>query len=230
MDLDQIEEILASRSLSSNTRRAIRNCKICIIDDKLAELKTFVAALRNEGFNNLVEKRAVLSIHELITADFDLIVLDLSGIAGEIFTDDGLGVLHKLKTSAPSVPVLVVTGSSFTAESSKTLNLADAIRNKPISPSDLATEVEDLLKYRKDHHWGGLAVLRELQHLTPTIEKRLTFWQKFLLNRQKKAIAKSIIQSSFDTLTLVIKILELAAYLDDQSSRLCQIIQGMSGE
>ena len=208
-NLNALEDVLINRGFSESTRRAIRNAKICIIDDKVDDLKSVVESLNSEGFTNLVEISQVESANEIVSAGYDLIVLDLSGVAKSRYADDGIGLLEHLKLDAPNVPIMVVSGSRPSHHKAPILAKADLHLTKPVKPSDLAMDAESLLKFRKDPYWGALATLKELKAISPSISERLSWVQQLRLWWLKRTLEKSITDGSesiVKTLGVVAKI------------------------
>ena len=155
-DLNILENQLDQRGYSQEVRVAIRNARICIIDDRIDDLRGVVSGLKNEGFTNIVEVEQVNSIEELLEKRYDLVVLDLRGVAVQISSADGYGVLQHLKSAQPALPVLVLTGSTTPPDKVNVIALADLIRSKPVKALELVSDVEQLLRPYKDQHWAAL--------------------------------------------------------------------------
>ena len=100
-ELNMIEGRLFDYGLNKNAMENIHNSKICIIDDKIEDLKSMTDGLRREGFTNLTEYAKVDSVNSLIVSNFKVIILDLNDIAKDITDEDGIGVLIKLKEQEP---------------------------------------------------------------------------------------------------------------------------------
>ena len=212
-DIQRLEEELRSRGLSSSVRTAIRNAKIAVVDDHIEDLKGVLDGLRAEGFNNLVEMRTLSSVNALLEADFDLVILDLVGIAPSISAYDGVGVIAALKKANPALPVLVVSGNTITPNVARLLNEADLIRSKPVLPVELAHDVSELLCIRKDEHWAGVAVLNEVHRLQPEIRERLNWQQKLLLGWHINRLAKQIAANSPNVVMRLVKITDIVTKL-----------------
>lgn len=208
--LKELEKELDVRGYPSEVRRSIRNAKICIIDDKIDDLKSFIDGLKKEGFTNLIEKSHVESINELVENGYELIVLDLKGVAEDISSDDGIGVLEALKQSAPALPILVISGTTTSPDKAKILSQADLIRTKPVLPAELASDVEEILKKRKDPYWSALTILEELEKIWPEIKKNFSYKDKIVLWWLKQSISSSI-RNSDENITS--KILKLAVII-----------------
>lgn len=190
--LQDIERDLDRRGVTPEVRKAIHSAKIAVIDDRIDHLKSFIEGLKGEGFTHLVEVQQVESIDALVREEFDLVILDLDGVASDVVDGDGLGVLRELKRIRPALPILVVSGSQPNAEQSRTLRMADAVRNKPIRPGDLAREVEELVKYRKDELWTSLAVLQALRQLTPDLQEKLGAYDRARLRFTEWRLVKGV--------------------------------------
>lgn len=224
--LNKIEQNLTKRGYTPNVRNAIKNSKICIIDDGIQDLKSLIKGLKAEGFNNLVEKKKVNSVNELLQEDYDLIILDITGVAKEISAEDGIGVLSELKRNNPALQVLVVSGSSFSPELSQRLSQADLIRNKPVLPSDLSADVDELLKYRKDEYWAALSILRELRHLKPDIVEKLNLLERIKLRILQFRITKNLETFDSSITNKFIKISDIVTKLGTIGLRIIKISQG----
>lgn len=171
--LKELEIELEQRGFSPEVRKAIRNAKICIIDDKIEDLKSLTDGLKKEGFTNIVEKKTIKSITDIVNEAYDLLILDLAGIAEDICNDDGIGAFAAIKEADPVLPVLIVSGSTITPDMAKVLSKAELIRTKPVLSADLALDVDNLLKIHKDEFWGALAILKEIHRLHADISRKL---------------------------------------------------------
>jgi len=201
--LKEIEYKLANKGLSSEVRKAIRNEKICIIDDKIADLKSMIDGLKREGFTNLIEMSKSPPVNELLDAHYDLIVLDLNDVATDLCKDDGIGILNHVKTKVPTQPVLVVTGLAISADKSTILNKANLIRQKPVKPSDFASDIEQILRVKKDRFWASIAILNELNTIKTEVENEFSLWMKIRLAWQRRKLEKQLINQDSDILTQI---------------------------
>lgn len=225
--LKELERELDGRGYDAGLRRAIRNAKICIIDDQIEHLESFISGLRNEGFSNLIEKSHVASINELIEGNYELIVLDLQGVAEDISANDGIGVIEALKQSDPALPILVVSGTQTTPDKASIVNQADLVRIKPVLPGDLASDIEEILKFRKDQYWGALAVLKELHRVKPDIVHDLKFVQQVKLWWLQRAITKKIKKHEGNVISKVLKIASIVDKFGSATLRIVAIAKGL---
>ena len=225
-DLRLLESELDRRGLSSSVRTAIRNAKIAVIDDHIEDLKGVLDGLRAEGFNNLVEMRGVSSVNALLELDFDLIILDLVGIASGISAHDGVGVLTAIKKADPVLPVLVVSGNAITPNVARQLNEADLIRSKPVRPVELAQDVSELLRVKKDEYWAGVAVLNELHRLQPDIREKLSWQHRLMLGWHVHRLSKQIASGSPGILHRLLRITDIVSRLGTVALRVTKLGAG----
>jgi DNA-binding response OmpR family regulator len=226
--LKELEKKLDKEGYTSEVRKSIRNAKICIIDDQIEQLKSFIDGLKKEGFTNLVQKSHVESINEIVESDYELIILDLKGIAEDISSTDGIGVLESLKQSAPALPILVISGTTTTPDKAKILSQADLIRTKPILPADLASDVEEILKMRKDPYWSALTVLKELHRIKPSIINELTYIDRIKLWWIQRTIIKKIKNREDDVVSKVLKLSSIVSKLGSIAIRIVTIVKGLN--
>lgn len=227
IDLEKIREHLEAKGLSAETREKIRSSKICIIDDKIEDLQGMTSALRREGYNNLIELEEVPSINELLNRNYDLIILDLGGVAESLSKDDGYGVLQNLKISDPYLPVLVVTGSTTPPEKVNIINQADLIRSKPVLPADLSYDVELILIHKKNEFWAGLELLSALNQIKDEINKNISLVSKIILHFHKKSIAKKILNDENDIVSTIFKVANITSKLGKISLKINKIATGI---
>lgn len=227
INLIEIKNNLESKGLPSDIREKIRSSKICIIDDKIEDLQSMTASLRREGFNNIIEHKSVPSIIELLDSHYDIIVLDLGGVATGLSKDDGYGVLQLLKSSDPFLPILVVTGSTAPPDKIEILSKADLVRSKPILAAELAGDVELILRNKKSEFWASLEVLSELNKINSEIQKDLPIWDKFFLHMHKKSIATKILNEEKDVVGKIIKVAKITSKLGKVALKIQKISSGI---
>ena len=223
IDLESLKRNLEAKGLSQETRNAIRSSKICIIDDKIEDLKSMTSSLRREGFSNLIELARVPSISGILNDNYDLVILDLGGVAEDLSKDDGYGVLSQLKTTNPSLPVLVVTGSTTPPNKVEILNMADLIRSKPVLPAELSADVEIILRNIKDEFWGALEILRELNKIDRRVSSDLSLVDKIKLHFNRKAVIKKLAAEDKNIVTKLINIARITTKIGKAAIKIQRI-------
>lgn len=222
-DLTNLEQELAQRGLLASVRAEIRKAKIAVIDDRVEDLKGILDGLRREGFTNLVEIPEVRSVNELLTAGYDLVVLDLVGVAESVTEADGIGVLAAIKRASPQTAVLVVSGNAISPALATELRQADLIRTKPVLPADLAADVEALLKVKNDQFWAGLAVLKEVYRLEPELRERLGWKQRAMLWWNSMRLARQLANRDPGVIQRLVKISDVVSRLGVIAVRITSI-------
>ncbi len=225
--LKELEQELSQRGFTPDVRKAIRNAKICIIDDQIEHLKSFIDGLKKEGFTNLVQKNCVESVNELLESGYDLIILDLKGVAEDISAEDGIGIIETLKQSNPTLPVLIISGTTTTPDKASILSQADLIRTKPVLPADLASDVDDILKTRKDLYWSAFAVLKELKRIQPEISQDLSIPDKIRLWFLQRSIINKVIKHDESVASKVLKVASVVGKLGSIAIHITTIAKGI---
>lgn len=158
--------LLKRRSLASlekplSLRELRKQTKIVVIDDD--ENAFPVKALQEEGYT-IEYWPEVRSLDRLEQGDFDIIVLDIAGVAKKFSPeDDGFGVLQHLKANNPSQIIVAFSGQSFDLSKQQFFRLADDTMPKPVNPLKCKQVLDHLIESRMTvkHLWETVvAVLR----------------------------------------------------------------------
>ena len=199
----------SDNGLSEEVIREIRNSKVCIIDDKIEDLKSLHDGLKKEGFSNLTKHKKSPSVNDILNEHYDIILLDLNDVANEITEMDGLGILQMLKERNPSLPILVITGQNPSPEVRDITNMADLVRKKPVLASDLANDVDTILRSYHDKFWASILLLKELNSIDIELRRKLSLFQRFKLHQLRKGIEKKLTEKQEDIITKLEKTLKL---------------------
>lgn len=120
------------------TKRAL----ILVVDDEEAMLEVYQDTLSRLGVEVVAKRdpRDVVALFEQ-NGHYDLVLLDL-----RMPHVDGLTLLERIRTTHPSIPVLVITGypSKESAQRCRELGALHYIR-KPFDPEDLLRRVRRVL-------------------------------------------------------------------------------------
>ena len=165
-----------------------KRVRILVIDDDKNSfpLKLF----QDEGY--AVDYWAhVESVEKLQRGDYDIIILDIGGVAEQWGPEDGLEILEHLKKVNPSQVVVAFSGRSFDLSKNRFWKLADDSLAKPVNAAKCKRMIDRLIKDKLtvNHFWQTiLPVLQEdglTQHQTDRIERKLV---KALLRKDKKSV------------------------------------------
>ena len=151
-------------SLDTLTRRSQdelrRRVKVVVIDDDANGFPT--KELQAEGYT-IEYWEAVKSLERLERGDFDIIVLDIAGVAGHLCEDDGLGVIERIKQVNPYQIVVALSGQTYDLRKQRFFKLADDHIGKPAEVIRCMTVLDDLIgeKLTVEHLWASVeAILR----------------------------------------------------------------------
>jgi hypothetical protein len=131
--------------------------RIIVVDD---EDHFPVDLFRNEGYS--IEKwNRVQDYGKLASGVYDIIVLDIKGIAEHISAEDGLGVLEDLKNSNPAQIVIAYSQHSFDLSKSRFYMLADERIAKPSDFLRMKRIIDSLIasKFQPKRYYDQLQVL-----------------------------------------------------------------------
>lgn len=195
-----------------------KRAKIVVIDDDPDSFPYDV--LRNEGYTiEFWEK--VKSLSRLENGDFDIIILDIGGVATEYTKEDGLGVLEHLKKYNPSQIVVAFSGQTFDLGKTRFWKMSDDSLTKPVDAIKCKEVIDTLLqeKFTLKHYWDGLVSIlraegisdREIGNLERKIAKAIKDGNK----NEVMSLIKSITDKGDIALKLVnlgTKILTLCGF------------------
>lgn len=104
----------------------LKKAKIFFLDDEKKAVNQFMTHLENEGFTNLIHKKDISALNEVIDIQADLIFLDITGVGASLDSnEEGLSVLSYVKKHSPWTAVIVLSGSVFPATKANALSQAD---------------------------------------------------------------------------------------------------------
>lgn len=119
-----------------------KRVKIIVIDDDKNAFP--VKALQTEGY--MVEYwKEVQSLDKLENGEFDIIVLDIGGVAQHLSEEDGLGVLKQIKRRNPAQVVVALSGQTFDIGKSAFFKQADDVLTKPVDVIRCRQVIDDLM-------------------------------------------------------------------------------------
>jgi len=149
---------LESLSILVDFQDAKRLAKILVIDDDPNAFP--LEQMTNEGYHVEYWEK-VRSISPLEQNEFDIIILDIAGVAKEFSEDDGLGILETIKANNPSQLVIAFSGESFNLGKNRFWEMADGVLCKPVDTVTCKREIDALLKARftLQYCWNNITFL-----------------------------------------------------------------------
>ncbi len=106
--------------------------KVLLVEDDETALAMYAAALRMEGFRVRTALDGVSALHILESFDPDVVILDL-----KLPMASGFEVLHELRATRLTTPVIAVSGHEPGLELAKRNPDFFAALRKPFDPDDL---------------------------------------------------------------------------------------------
>ena len=182
-----------------------KRAKIIVIDD---DPNSFPCELlRKEGYTIECWQK-VESLSRLEKGDFDIIILDIGGVAGEYSPQDGLGVLEHLKNYNPSQIIVAFSGQTFDLGKTRFWKMADDSLSKPVDVIKCKEVIDHLLqeKFTLGHYWEGLISILRSEGISDTDIERLE-------RRVAKAIKKGDKKEVMSTIKSVTEKAEIAGRL-----------------
>ena len=125
-----------------------RETTILLVDDEPAILRALQVSLESQGYAVSGVTTGEQALARTAAAPPDLVLLDL-GLPGM----DGVEVLRRIRTFAPTLPVVVVSAHGDDATKVRALDLgADDYVSKPFSVPELLARVRDRAPPRRARH------------------------------------------------------------------------------
>lgn len=153
-----IADVSVKLPLSELRKRA----RILVVDD---DPTAFPHKLLQKDGYNVTYWKGVDSIRDLESGEFDVIVLDIHGIAApEVSSLGGIGILSHVKKYNPGQIIIAYSGEKYDLRHADFWNIADDYLGKPSSLLDCKQKIDALLeqKFTANYYANVLrALLRE---------------------------------------------------------------------
>jgi DNA-binding response OmpR family regulator len=138
-----------------------KRVKTVVIDDEESSFP--FKLLQDDGYTiewwPCVDSR---KLQRLESADFDIIILDIVGVAAPgLSSTDGLGVLRRVKSVNSSQVVVAFSGQSFDLSKTEFWRLADDALSKPVTIIKCKELLDRLINERitLPRYWGAISEL-----------------------------------------------------------------------
>jgi DNA-binding response OmpR family regulator len=158
-----------------------------------------IEILRQEGYN-IDHWAEVQSLAKLEDGEYDIIILDIGGIATKLTASDGLGILEHLKEKNPSQVIVAFSGQSFDIQKSRFFKLADDVLAKPAEPLKCKQVIDLLLetKFTFDHMWKAIAEVLRIQHVPDATIGTLARQVRTAIRRGEKPDYVSVLKKALN--------------------------------
>jgi DNA-binding NtrC family response regulator len=180
--------------------------------------------LRKDGFNVTHWLRVdSASLRELEQGAFDIIVLDIVGIAdASVATNGGLGLLKHIKRVNPAQVVVAYSGQRFSVSDQEFFRLADETLAKP-TDFVRVTEILDALlaeKFNLQHYWDGVSALLQEAGVSRAAIRGIEKDFVRALTRGQQQDTKGILQRVLHNPEAVVRVAGILSSLADLYLRL----------
>ncbi len=144
-----------------------RRTKIVVIDDE----NSFPTKLFNDEGYSIEKWDEVKDYSKLEKGLFDIIVLDIKGVAQHISKDDGLGVLVSLKNNNPAQIIISYSQHSFDLSKIEFFQLADENIAKPSDYLKIKNIIDNLisLQFKPERYISTLDQILSKNHIEEKI-------------------------------------------------------------
>jgi len=165
-----------------------KRARVLVIDDDADAFPCEL--LQNEGYNVRYWSK-VENLHDLENGEFDLIVLDIFGVApARVSENDGLGILEHLKKHNPAQLVIAYSGQKYDLSQSSFWSMADDYLGKPSSLIGCKEKIDGLLRrsFTPQHYWQAAAAMLQEAGVT---DKKLSAIEGAVAKSLKRRTAPS---------------------------------------
>jgi DNA-binding NtrC family response regulator len=147
---------LAEVSLRPPTEVLSKIAKILVIDDDPNSFP--LKPLQSEGYH-IEQWATVQDIGSLERGEFDVVFLDVKGVAGHWSTEDGIAVLQHVKAVNPTQVIVAFSAHTFDLSKSSFWKLADDTLRKPVDALRCKQIIDNLLvsTFTFEHLWDGMS-------------------------------------------------------------------------
>jgi DNA-binding NtrC family response regulator len=158
---------LKNFKVSDDFNELKRRTKIVVVDDE----NSFPTKLFNDEGYSIDKWDEVKDYSKLENGLFDIIVLDIKGVAQHISEDDGLGVLVSLKKNNPAQIIISYSQHSFDLSKIEFFQLADEYIAKPSDFLKIKNIIDNLIssQFKPDRYISTLDQILSKNHIEEKI-------------------------------------------------------------
>ncbi|WP_163714530.1 response regulator [Mangrovibacterium lignilyticum] len=186
-----------------------KRIRIVVVDDE--EDSFPVKLFQTEGY--AIDKwEKVLDYGKLESGFYDIIVLDIQGVAMHISEDDGLGVLESLKSNNPAQIIIAFSQHSYDLSKSRFWELADEKIAKPSDFLKMKKIIDNLIvtKYKPDRYINTLRGVLENKEFKPAERKSIDKLITNTINSGMKPDLEKILSGTNASLELIKQVISIS--------------------
>jgi len=185
-----------------------KRLRIVVIDDE----DSFPIQLFQEAGYSIDKWNAVDNYSKLESGFYDIIVLDITGIADHISEDDGLGVLEDLKRYNPTQIIIAFSQHSFDLSKARFWQMADDYIAKPSDFLKIKRVINNLIetKFTSERYLNSIEELIYSSNLSTKEKNNAKKYLYDTYNLRRNVDREKLIEISKSNMDLVSKILTLS--------------------
>lgn len=167
-----------------------RRVRILVIDDDKNSFP--IQELKKEGYAiDYWSKVAPGDLRKLEEGEFDIIILDIVGVATKLSVHDGLGLLEHLKEYNPAQVIVAFSGQSFSIDKSAFWKKADDTLQKPVDALKSKEVIDHLIleKLTIENHLSSIRQLLLSNGIQPNVVNKIE--KNILASIQGKSVTSS---------------------------------------
>ena len=185
-----------------------KRARILVVDDD--ENSFPVELLKKEGYA-IDYWPKIESLSKLERGDYDIIILDIGGVAKEYSSEDGLGVLEHLKEVNPSQIVVAFSGQSFDLSKNRFWQLADDSLSKPVDATKCKRMIDNLLQTKMTLHnyWQAAVQILKAEGVSDDKIKNLEKKVVDTLQRKEKTDVQTMLNSVCNNTDIAVRLIKV---------------------
>src|SRR5205823_3756955 len=175
------KKTIAQASVKLPLSELRKRARILVVDDDPTAFPHKL--LTKEGYN-VTYWRKIDNIRDLESGEYDIIVLDIEGIAPPtVSTTGGIGILTHIKKYNPAQIVIAYSGHKYDLRHADFWNIADDYLGKPSSLLDCKEKIDSLLE-REFTATYYATVLKQLLSNNGASEKQIAKLEQAIVKKK----------------------------------------------
>jgi CheY-like chemotaxis protein len=189
-----------------------KRTRILVIDDEECSFPFGLLKKEDYAIDHWPKVRDLQTLEKGV---YDIIILDIKGVAEDYDRNDGLGILEHLKQVNPSQIIVAFSGQSFDLSKNRFWRLADDALAKPVDVTTCKRVIDRLIekKVTFQHYWGGVEDILVREGVPHKDIRKLEGRVSRALKRRDKDAACELLRGALDKAELAIRLVAIGAKL-----------------
>jgi CheY-like chemotaxis protein len=189
-----------------------KRARILVIDDEECSFPFELLRKEDYAIDHWPEVRDLRTLEDGI---YDIIILDIKGVARDYDRNDGLGILEHLKKVNPSQIIIAFSGQSFDLSKNRFWKLADDALAKPVDVTTCKQVIDRLIERKMtfQHYWQGVENILLHEGVPNRDVRRLEKRVFRALKRRDKDAACDALRGALDKVELAMRLVAIGVKL-----------------